>query len=73
MNSPRLLPYHNPENVDESSVPEGWRFLYADEPLTPKASVKLWWPDGSKGHTGWVEEYSWTSLDENYTYIVPVA
>jgi hypothetical protein len=24
-------PYHNPENLDESLVPAGWRFLYADE------------------------------------------
>ena len=26
-----LRPYHNPENLDESLVPAGWRFLYADE------------------------------------------
>lgn len=26
-----LRPYHNPENVDESRVPKGWPFLYADE------------------------------------------
>lgn len=27
----RLRPYHNPDNVDESKVPPGWRMLYADE------------------------------------------
>lgn len=27
----KLRPYHNPENVDESEVPDGWRFRYADE------------------------------------------
>jgi len=81
MNSPRLRPYHNPENVDESRVPAGWRFLYADEPLTPKPSVKFWRPfwrpfwrlDSPYTHDGWVEEYPWASLDENFTYIVPVA
>ena len=38
MNSPRLRPYHNPENVDESRVPKGWRFRYADE-MTTKACM----------------------------------
>lgn len=27
----KLRPYHNPEQVDESRVPDGWRFLYAYE------------------------------------------
>ena len=27
----KLRPYHNPENVDESRVPDGWRFRYSDE------------------------------------------
>jgi len=70
---PRLLPYRNPENVDGSKVPKGWRFLYADEPLTPKASVKLWWPETRDAQNGWVEEHPWASLVKIYTYIVPVA
>jgi len=31
----KLRPYHNPENVDESKVPAGWRFRYADEMVEP--------------------------------------
>jgi hypothetical protein len=27
----KLRPYHNPEGVDESLVPAGWRMLYEDE------------------------------------------
>lgn len=27
----RLLPYHNPQHVDASTIPHGWRFLYAHE------------------------------------------
>ena len=27
----KLRPYHNPENLDESVVPAGWRILYQDE------------------------------------------
>lgn len=41
----KLLPYHNPENVDSSKVPAGWRFLYADEAgqaqITP---CRMWIP-----------------------------
>jgi hypothetical protein len=43
MNSPRLRPYHNPENVDESRVPEGWRFLYADELIEQKLTFSRFW------------------------------
>lgn len=31
----KLRPYHNPENVDESAVPDGWRFRYQDEMNEP--------------------------------------
>ena len=67
MNSPRLLPYNNPENVDESRVPKGWRFLYADEKPHPKLLARVWLHSCfsiSQNNWGWVKEY---------TYIVPVA
>lgn len=34
----KLRPYHNPEGVDESKAPDGWRFRYADEAGTVAAS-----------------------------------
>jgi len=67
MNSPRLLPYHNPENVDESRVPKGWRFLYADEAgKEQNRPCRLWW------------DYEWDTAhcfgdSFSFTYIVPVA
>lgn len=37
-----LRPYHNPENVDESRVPDGWRFRYEGERPNPKTPTKVW-------------------------------
>lgn len=39
----KLRPYHNPQQVDESRVPDGWRFLYEDEPrpICPRP-CRLW-------------------------------
>ena len=62
----RLRPYHNPERVDESKVPPGWRFRYADEIKKPAqrarhfASVMRWIPSITYG------------LGTEITYIVPV-
>ena len=36
----KIRPYHNPENVDESKVPDGWRFKYADERIKPTLDAK---------------------------------
>lgn len=60
----KLRPYHNPENVDESRVPSGWRFRYADEMKFP--------------HYGAWFSYHWDfesvegGMNSAVTYIVPV-
>jgi hypothetical protein len=37
----KLRPYHNPENIDESKVPPGWRFRYADELINEPTEVAI--------------------------------
>ena len=61
----KLRPYHNPEGVDESKVPKGWRFRYADE-METKAMVAEF-----LGAHGWYRscEYGRGKIT---TYIVPV-
>lgn len=63
----RLRPYHNPQGIDESKVPPGWRFLYADEAGKKQSKPCLPWfysgLDLSSCHDG-------DRLD--ITYIVPV-
>jgi hypothetical protein len=66
MNSPRLKSYHNPENVDESRVPAGWRFRYADEMTTKVRIVKF------GGMHGWYQSCEY-GRNPCVTYIVPVA
>jgi len=60
----KLRPYHNPENVDESKVPPGWRFRYADEMDFPDSMshryVAGWYPALYRG------------VLPSVTYIVPV-
>ena len=62
-----LRPYHNPENVDESRVPDGWRFLYADEAGKDQNKPCRAWSgfffDSFSNYFG--QFYDWT-------YIVPV-
>ena len=65
-------PYHNPENVDESRVPDGWRFLYEDEAGKKKCTQsKVWisysFPPLMLGSSDKFKHYS-----ELLTYIVPV-
>jgi hypothetical protein len=43
-----MRPYHNPENVDESKVPDGWRFRYVDEIITEPTIVAVLSPVGWK-------------------------
>jgi hypothetical protein len=72
MNSPRLKSYHNPENVDESLVPKGWRFRYADEMGLPAAfECRRWHADGVCAGTFPATKYLGALLHR--TYIVPVA
>lgn len=60
-------PYHNPADVDESKVPDGWRFRYEGE-----------WPDPVTGSMYWNfsdDEWSYSTGNgclPNVTYIVPV-
>ena len=63
----KLRPYHNPENVDESKVPDGWRFKYADEIKCRQFESLFWtaYPDP--------EMLNGNGLSPNITYIVPVA
>lgn len=64
----KLRAYHNPEGVDESKVPDGWRFLYADEagksqnkPCRAWMGPRPFFEDGYDGNSHII------------TYIVPVS
>ncbi len=64
----KLRPYHNPESVDESKVPKGWRMLYANEAGQAQLSAcRMWIP--SWGRFG-VDKA--IGQDRRITYIVPV-
>lgn len=66
----RLRAYHNPENVDESKVPAGWRFRYVHEMQNFAISrCRLWLP--ISGIFGMMENCS--GVCHSWTYIVPVA
>lgn len=74
MNSPRLLPYHNPENVDESRVPKGWRFLYADEAgKRQNKPCRVWLHEGCEPPNCFDIADHWQGNCAFFTYIVPVA
>lgn len=63
----RLRAYHNPQKLDESKVPVGWRLKYADEANTPLYNA-MW----RSPHMGW----KFTTMfgrEPEVTYIVPVA
>lgn len=67
----KLRPYHNPEDVDESKVPDGWRFMYQYEPM--RDPRRIWLPADvvdnpcfSRVTRGW-------SRTLKFTYIVPVS
>lgn len=67
----KLRAYHNPENVDESRVPDGWTF-----PLHPfllrRSVCKLWWPNRPEAESDWIDEKPFAELDKGFTYIIPV-
>lgn len=65
----KLRPYHNPENVDESKVPDGWRFRYANElGYSVVSKCRLWLPRSNK----FGNQETCTGLHNAWTYIVPV-
>ena len=67
----KLRPYHNPESVDESKVPAGWRMLYADEAGKFQRGPCVMWRDWlgffKPSVAGWD-----TGSRTDRTYIVPV-
>lgn len=63
-----LRPYHNPENIDESLVPDGWRFRYADEMQFYRGKkCRLWVPT----HHDWSATKA-RGMYPLWTYIVPI-
>ncbi len=63
-----LRPYHNPKGVDESLVPKGFRFRYADEMRTKTTNRKLkYWSRHGEWAQAWLQ-----GVDPLATYIVPV-
>jgi hypothetical protein len=73
----KLRPYHNPNKVDESKVPEGWRMLYADEfPLRKNHKRRcrlLINPTLGSGRGYFGDRENCTGALRFITYIVPVA
>jgi hypothetical protein len=67
----RLPAYHNPEKIDESKVPEGWRFLYANEAGQAQLNPCRCWIGFSGISFSLSDTYMGSMLD--MTYIVPVA
>jgi hypothetical protein len=64
----KLRAYHNPKSIDESKVPDGWRFRYADEMFTRALKCRFW----STVDKHW-KKAKLDGLDKLATYIVPVA
>lgn len=62
-------PYHNPENIDESLVPDGWRFRYADE---MKTKAKTECTSFLKTSGVWDDQPDYKGISTELTYIVPV-
>lgn len=62
-------PYHNPDKVDESKVPEGWRWRYADEigKRAPRP-CRAW----GLHDAVWTRCDKWHGTHSEITYIVPV-
>lgn len=63
----RPRPYHNPDNVDESKVPPGWRFRYADELFAHDWKARFFGPLSNI----WRPSPTGGTIFDN-TYIVPV-
>jgi hypothetical protein len=63
----KLRAYHNPQKIDESLVPDGWRFRYADEMRVPVTRCQYW----SCNLSCW-NGSRMNGLLQFFTYIVPV-
>lgn len=65
-----MTEYHNPENVPESKIPEGCRFLTSEEAQNDYMDgVGLWWP-ASSVHDGFFGHFCHDSIYNQYTYII---
>jgi hypothetical protein len=65
----KLRAYHNPERIDESKVPDGWRFLYADEAgQVQDKPCRLW----INFRLGFGLSQRCRGAEHTLTYIVPV-
>lgn len=62
----KLRPYHNPENVDESKVPDGWRFRYAEEMQCLHFGSLFW------AYYPYPQMMDGNGICPTITYIVPV-
>jgi hypothetical protein len=66
----KLKTYHNPKNIDESLVPEGWRMLYAEEfplPRGHKIPCRLFTNKTTLGYS-----HRFLGVEHSHTYIIPV-
>ena len=66
----KLKSYHNPENVDESKVPDGWRFRYADEIHIPIVThtCKTW--IAKSGRFSYWADYIGTWMGSTYIVLI---
>jgi hypothetical protein len=70
----KLRAYHNPENIDGSLVPDGWRFRYEDERIIPNSLAHCLYFSGPANDIKWTWERSCSRGTGAFiTYIVPVA
>lgn len=65
----RLRTKHNPERIDGSKVPRGWRFLYAEEAgERQRKPCRMWDCTLNK----FSEEMNYIGNSLSCTYIVPI-
>lgn len=62
---------HNPENVAESLIPEGWRFLKSFEVDGRFDGKCRGWVDWMNNDS-WGRMGEWSGRNKNHTYIVPI-
>lgn len=65
---------HNPEKVPEEKVPQGWRFLYANETEAGHPRIRVWLnAEQNNGVCGFGDEEFGEAgeIALNWTYIVP--
>lgn len=67
----KLHPYHNPAGLDESKVPDGWRFAYQGEYIDTHA--RFWAFSWVTGFSDWSRNIRFRDFaPRDITMIVPV-